>query len=467
MGGQNVVIIATVCQNNEEIQDWFSDNVQMNESTAEARFSLLQHLFRRKVCAHMSHEVYASTTLANQIVSWFSGLQQKQWFASIWRTVAEYTDKFNLLDLSILAESFFVNWIKNGDSEFTCKDAIKIVNNHRSAHNLNDSSKNNVSTDMPWDEIKGMSDAKKILLESITWPVRYSKLFGQCPIAPRKGILLVGPPGCGKTLLANATGAFANLPVIKVKGPELLNKYIGQSEEAVRQVFERASAVKPSILLFDELDSLAPVRGHDQTGVTDRVVNQMLTMMDGAESLSGVVCLGTTSRPDLIDPALLRPGRFDTYIQCTLPGYSERVDILSTLGERMGSFASRPPWEDVAGWCEGWTGADLYALVSNSHLESTKHELEKELLKIQKTLDTTLKNREQLISENIKRSSTASTVENASNGHFPDMTLATIRTEFEAMKPSLSAPELARYDRNFAHFRGEQREIEKQRATFL
>lgn len=135
----------------------------------------------------------------------------------------------------------------------------------------------------------------------------------------QSGLLLYGPPGTGKTVLAAAAAKQCGLRLISVKGPELLSKYIGASEQSVRDVFEKAQSAKPCILFFDEFDSLAPRRGHDSTGVTDRVVNQILTQLDGVESLNGVCVLAATSKPELLDPALLRPGRLDKQIFCPLP----------------------------------------------------------------------------------------------------------------------------------------------------
>ncbi|XP_076039978.1 peroxisomal ATPase PEX1-like isoform X2 [Oratosquilla oratoria] len=157
-------------------------------------------------------------------------------------------------------------------------------------------------------QVGGLTEAQHTLRETLTWPTRYPKLFAKSSLRLRSGILLYGPPGCGKTLLANAFAQSTSIHFISVKGPELLSKYIGASEEAVRDAFERAQNARPCILFFDEFESIAPRRGHDSTGVTDRVVNQLLTQMDGVEGLTGVFLLAATSRPDLIDPALLRPG---------------------------------------------------------------------------------------------------------------------------------------------------------------
>ncbi|XP_025032183.1 peroxisome biogenesis factor 1-like isoform X2 [Python bivittatus] len=173
--------------------------------------------------------------------------------------------------------------------------------------------------DLGWDKIGGLKEIQQTLIDTIQLPAKYPELFANLPIRQRTGILLYGAPGTGKTLLAGVVAQESGMNFISIKGPELLSKYIGASEQAVRDIFNRAQAAKPCILFFDEFDSLAPRRGHDNTGVTDRVVNQLLTQLDGVEGLEGVYILAATSRPDLIDPALLRPGRLDKCLYCPPP----------------------------------------------------------------------------------------------------------------------------------------------------
>ncbi|KAE9381230.1 putative peroxisome biosynthesis protein PAS1 [Stipitochalara longipes BDJ] len=219
--------------------------------------------------------------------------------------------------------------------------------------------------------IGGLHATRKILLETLQYPTTYAPIFAQCPLRLRSGLLLYGYPGCGKTLLASAVAGECGLNFISVKGPEILNKYIGASEKSVRDLFDRAEAARPCVLFFDEFDSIAPKRGHDSTGVTDRVVNQLLTQMDGAEGLSGVYVLAATSRPDLIDPALLRPGRLDKSLICDLPSLDDRVDILRALGTKLKlSQEVLRNLEEIASKTEGYSGADLQALVYNAHLEA-------------------------------------------------------------------------------------------------
>lgn len=224
--------------------------------------------------------------------------------------------------------------------------------------------------------IGGLHETRKTLLETLQYPTLYAPIFAKCPLRLRSGLLLYGYPGCGKTMLASAVAGECGLNFISVKGPEILNKYIGASEKSVRDLFERAEAARPCVLFFDEFDSIAPKRGHDSTGVTDRVVNQLLTQMDGAEGLSGVYVLAATSRPDLIDPALLRPGRLDKSLLCDMPSLTDRLDILKATsaklrlddnllrGEGPGTLS------EVARRTDGFSGADMQAVMYNAHLEA-------------------------------------------------------------------------------------------------
>eukprot|EP00069_Balaena_mysticetus_P015644 bmy_09341T0 len=209
--------------------------------------------------------------------------------------------------------------------------------------------------DLGWDKIGGLHEVRQILVDTIQLPAKYPELFANLPIRQRTGVLLYGPPGTGKTLLAG--------------GPELLSKYIGASEQAVRDIFIRAQAAKPCILFFDEFESIAPRRGHDNTGVTDRVVNQLLTQLDGVEGLQGVYVLAATSRPDLIDPALLRPGRLDKCVYCPPPDQVSRLEILNVLSDSL-PLADDVDLQNVASVTNSFTGADLKALLYNAQLEA-------------------------------------------------------------------------------------------------
>ncbi|KAG7192618.1 Peroxisome biosynthesis protein pex1 [Scheffersomyces spartinae] len=228
-----------------------------------------------------------------------------------------------------------------------------------------------------WEDIGGLKGAKDLLLETLEWPTKYAPIFANCPLRLRSGILLYGYPGCGKTLLASAVAGQCGLNFISIKGPEILNKYIGASEQSVRELFERAQAAKPCILFFDEFDSIAPKRGHDSTGVTDRVVNQMLTQMDGAEGLDGVYVLAATSRPDLIDSALLRPGRLDKSVICDMPNYEDRLDILKCVAADM-DFEDDVNLREIAEKTAGFSGADMQGLGYNAYLKAVHVKLSKD-----------------------------------------------------------------------------------------
>ncbi|KAK8392138.1 hypothetical protein O3P69_017623 [Scylla paramamosain] len=225
--------------------------------------------------------------------------------------------------------------------------------------------------------VGGLAEARTVLEETLTWPAAHPILFSKVKLRLRSGVLLYGPPGSGKTLLAHSIAAECHLNFITVKGPELLSKYIGASEEAVRDAFERAASAKPCILFFDEFESIAPRRGHDSTGVTDRVVNQLLTQMDGVEGLSGVYVLAATSRPDLIDPALLRPDFFTYSLSerdawtsvCSvpIPTHSDRVEILQVLSQDM-ELGEEIAWCEIADLTDSFTGADLQGLLSSAQV---------------------------------------------------------------------------------------------------
>ncbi|XP_032902425.1 peroxisome biogenesis factor 1 isoform X2 [Amblyraja radiata] len=233
--------------------------------------------------------------------------------------------------------------------------------------------------DLGWNQVGGLHEVKEILMDTIQLSVKYPQLFAKLPIRMRSGILLYGAPGTGKTLLASVVTKESGMNFISIKGPELLSKYIGASEQAVRDVFSRAEAAKPCILFFDEFDSIAPRRGHDNTGVTDRVVNQLLTQLDGVEGLQGVYVLAATSRPDLIDPALLRPGRLDKSVYCPPPDQVARYEILKALSQTL-PLADDVDFQQIASMTEYFTGADLKALFCNAQLDAIHSTLSSSVL---------------------------------------------------------------------------------------
>jgi transitional endoplasmic reticulum ATPase len=219
-----------------------------------------------------------------------------------------------------------------------------------------------------WHDIGGLTEAKQELQEAVEWPLKYGKLFTQVGAKPPKGVLLYGPPGTGKTLLAKAVATEAEANFISVKGPEFLSKWVGESEKAVRETFRKAKQAAPCIIFFDEIDAVTPVRGMSADAhVTERVISQMLTELDGLEELNNVTVIAATNRPDMVDPALLRPGRFDRLIFIGMPDIEARKQILKI------HLKDKPLADDVdidalAKSTEGFTGADVAAACNEASM---------------------------------------------------------------------------------------------------
>jgi transitional endoplasmic reticulum ATPase len=228
-----------------------------------------------------------------------------------------------------------------------------------------------------WEDVGGLSEVKQRLREAVQWPLKYPGLFSQAGIAPLKGILLAGAPGCGKTLLAKALASQTGINFISVKGPELLSKYVGESERALREVFHKARQAAPCMIFFDEIDSLAPARGMGaaDSGVTERVLSQLLTEMDGIEELKGVLVLAATNRMDRLDPALLRPGRFEEIIRFPLPNAEDRKAILA-VHLRGKPLATTLSSDELAARTENFSGAELASLCARAALCALRRAVE-------------------------------------------------------------------------------------------
>ena len=219
-----------------------------------------------------------------------------------------------------------------------------------------------------WDDIGGLDEAKQELRESIEWPLKMNKLFAHFDARPPRGIMLYGPPGTGKTLLAKAVATEAEANFISVRGPEFLSKWVGESERTVRETFRKAKTAAPCIIFFDEIDAITPVRGgSSDSQVTERVISQILTEMDGLEELHNVTVIAATNRMDLVDTALLRPGRFDRHIYISPPDLPTRKAILE-IHTRKKPLGKDVDLNDLAKRTDKYTGAELAAVCNEASM---------------------------------------------------------------------------------------------------
>ncbi|MCX6767884.1 MAG: CDC48 family AAA ATPase [Candidatus Micrarchaeota archaeon] len=227
-----------------------------------------------------------------------------------------------------------------------------------------------------WEQIGGLEEPKRELREAVDLPLKHPEVFARMGIRPVRGILLFGPPGTGKTLLAKAVATESEANFIAVRGPELLSKWVGESEKGLREVFRKARTAAPCIIFFDEIDSIAPLRGEDEgTHVTERMVNQMLSEMDGIQNMKDVVVIAATNRIDIVDPALLRPGRFDKLLEVPMPDDATRLAILKVHTKGM-PLAEDVDLKALAKQAEGYSGADLEALCREAGMTALRENLE-------------------------------------------------------------------------------------------
>ena len=227
--------------------------------------------------------------------------------------------------------------------------------------------------DVRWEDVGGLDAIRRRLIESVQWPIKYPELYQQAGVKPPKGLLLAGPPGVGKTLIAKAIANESGVNVISVKGPALMSRYVGDSEQGVRELFHKARQASPCIIFLDEVDSVVPARGEGSTDshVAERVLSQFLSEMDGLEELKGVFVMGATNRVDLIDPAMLRPGRFDEIIELGLPDEEARQQIL-TVHLRHKPIADDISVEALAARCIDASGAELAAVCNRAALSALR-----------------------------------------------------------------------------------------------
>ncbi len=227
-----------------------------------------------------------------------------------------------------------------------------------------------------WDAIGGLEEVKQELKEAVEWPLKNPEIFKRLGINPPRGILLYGPPGCGKTLLARAVATESEANFITIKGPEVFSKWVGESEKAIREVFRKARMAAPAVIFFDEIDSLAPRRGlgFADSGVTERVISQLLTEMDGIVTLEDIVIMAATNRPDIVDPAVLRPGRFDRLIYVPSPDEKSRLQIFKIYTETM-PLAKDVNLEHLASITQNYSGADIEALCREAAMHALRRDV--------------------------------------------------------------------------------------------
>lgn len=324
------------------------------------------------------------------------------------REIADMTHGFVGADISSLCKEAAMHAIRlilpkiNIEEEIPPEIMEKIVvtreDFHDALRNIEPSALREVFVEVPavrWADIGGLESVKQELIEAVEWPLKYPEAFEAINTRPPKGVLLFGPPGTGKTLLAKAIATESEANFISIKGPELLSKYVGESERAIRETFRKARQAAPTIIFFDEIDSIVPVRGAAfDTGVTERVVSQILTELDGLEELKNVVVVAATNRPDMVDPALLRPGRFDRFIFIRPPDLNER-EMIFDIHLKGKPLSTEVDVGKLAERADGYVGADIEAICREAALlalrDAIKPGMEREEVK-KESLNVRIKN---------------------------------------------------------------------------
>jgi len=232
--------------------------------------------------------------------------------------------------------------------------------------------------DVRWEDVGGHSALKERLVEAVEWPLSYPEIFTEAGVKPPKGILLSGPPGCGKTLIAKAIANESKVNFISVKGPALISKYVGESEKGVREVFKKARQASPCIIFFDEIDALVPARGGSASDshVSERVLSQFLAELDGIEELKGVLILGATNRADMLDPAVMRTGRFDEHFEILAPEQKDREEIFAVHLKNK-PFVKKVDIKTLASKTEGFSGADISGVCNQAALKAVRRAVQK------------------------------------------------------------------------------------------
>ena len=308
----------------------------------------------------------------------------KSKFSAIWAPtgndiseVSNLTQGFVGADLLSLLTRSALKMIENGGTGLSTQDILAQLVHVRP------SALRELAISVPtthWADIGGYTDVKSQLIEAVIWPVVHAETFREMRVDPPRGVLLYGPPGCSKTMMARAVATESAMNFISVKGSEVFSKYVGDSEQAIRNLFRKARQASPCVIFFDEIDSIATHRESGDSGVSARVLTSILTEMDGVSSLKQVVVIAATNRPQVIDPALLRPGRLDRLVYVGLPDDDARESILaSALGKIPHQLGRQGPqyMEDLAGLVEGYTGAEIVMVVKEAAIECMRRRLAK------------------------------------------------------------------------------------------
>ena len=357
--------------------------------------------------------------------------------------LASITHGFVGADLEALAKEAAINVLRkvlpdmkmDGDEPISQKFLEKLIIKHQDFIDalkvVRPSAMREVLVETPnvsWNDVGGLDTVKEELIESVEWPLKYKESYDRMGIRPSKGILLYGPPGTGKTLLAKAVAKESEANFIQVKGPSLLSMWVGKSEEGMRKIFERARQVAPCVIFFDEIDALAGKRGVEMgTKVTERVLNQLLAEMDGIVDMKDILVIGATNRPDMLDPAILRPGRFDKILLVNAPSDAGRLMILEIHTKNMPLGDSKKLYDekerkefldDISKKTDGYTGADLESLVREAALIALRESMsaktvrkshfEEALRKVKPSVNKSVLEVYKKVEENFLRSAKAS-----------------------------------------------------------